>query len=175
MIVFTQADGHIWVETRREGMLAPVGHDLRLEAQAFRVQVTPDLTSVTATIQAASVTVRAALMGVQEHASALGRLERGRINRTIAKDVLKSREFSTITFSSDSLSEAEAGYALTGQLTLRGVSRSVMTTAFREGSRLHARLPLRLSAFGLRPVTAFMGALRVSDELCVVIDLPDSS
>ena len=139
------------------------------------LQVTPDLTSVTATIQAASVTVRAALMGVQERASALGRLERGRINRTIAKDVLKSREFSTIAFSSESLSETEAGYALRGKLTLRGATRSVMTTAFREGARLHARLPLKLSEFGVRPVTAFMGALRVSDELCVVIDLPDGS
>jgi polyisoprenoid-binding protein YceI len=173
MTIFTEADGDIWIETRREGVLAPVGHDLRLETRRFRVQITPDQQVVTATMQTASVAVRAALMGAHERPRALGRIERGRIERTVSKDVLGARQFPTIEFLSDSITATPTGYALTGQLTLRGVTRSVLSSVVREGARLKTRIPLSLSDFGVRPVTAFLGALRVRDEVCVVVDLPD--
>ena len=171
-MIFTEGDGSIWLETRREGMLAPIGHDLRLEARSFRIQISPDKKTVKASVQAPSVTVRAALMGSQERPRALGRLERGRINRTVAKEVLETKRFTTVEFTSTTVSEAATGYALTGQLTIRDVTRSVLAQVVRDGDRLQARLPLSLSDFDIPPVTAFMGALRVRDEVSVLVDLP---
>jgi polyisoprenoid-binding protein YceI len=173
MIVFTERDGSLWIETKREGLLAPVGHDLRLEARRFRVEISADRQSVKATIESSSVAVKSALVRTMERPGALGRIERRRIEHKIAQEVLAAPRFPVIEFLCDTLSETATGYTLAGRLSVHGATNTITLHVDRSGARLRSRAVVRLSDFGIRPVTAFLGTLRVRDEVSVVVDLPD--
>jgi polyisoprenoid-binding protein YceI len=172
MTRLSEQDGTIWLETRREGLLGPVGHDLRLEVGRFTVEVSTQRDSVRASVEASTVRVRDALDGDTESPGALGRRDRGRIERTIADEVLRVRQHPLIRFESAAVVAEGEGYRITGALTLRDVTRTITATAHPTESRLVTRFMLRKSDFGIRQVTALLGALRVRDEVAVIVDLP---
>ncbi len=64
---------------------------------------------------------------------------------------------------------------LGGSLALHGITRPYQADAelriFDDGVRLRGEAPVRLSEFGIRPVTALAGAIQLKDELRVAFDL----
>ena len=155
----------LWVETRREGMLAPIGHDLRLEATELTVAWDADRSALAVVVQAESVRVRAALMGQRERPRALNGLERKKIKRTIAREVLAVGRYPTIAFEGKALRGEGAGALMQGEVTIRGTTRPVSLRLKAAQGGVSAEAELRLSDFGIPPVTAFVGALRVQDKV----------
>jgi polyisoprenoid-binding protein YceI len=106
--------------------------------------------------------------------------DRGEIEGRAQREVLESGEFPEVAFrgAAADVEKVEAGryrMAMEGTLTLRGATRpyrgEAELTMFADGLRLRGEAGLRISEFGIAPVTALGGALRLKDAVKFVFDL----
>ena len=174
MTTWTERHGTIWVETTRQGVLSPVGHDLRLEVTRFHVQRDDSEATVRATIESASLRLRAAIAKGEERPGAIGRGDQARIERRVATEVLQAGRHPEIVFESDQLTATPTGYLLPGTLSLLGRDRPLTLELQRSSDRLRGCVDLQMSAFGVPPVSALFGALKVNDRVQVILDLQES-
>ena len=154
------------VFTKREGVLAAVGHDLKLCVQTFDVQA--DAGSVRARFDASSLRVVAAMRGGKEDPGALSDRDRREIERSCAREVLEANRYPEIAFTS---TEVLPG-AVRGNLSLHGRELSGEFAVKRANDRAVAEVELDVRRFGIRPYTAMLGALRVSAMVRVVVTTP---
>jgi polyisoprenoid-binding protein YceI len=154
------------VFTKREGVLASAGHDLKLRAERFEIDA--DATSVRARFDPSSLRVVAAMRGGREDAAALSERDCRDIERSCAGDVLQARRFPEISFTS---SEVQPG-SVRGTLSLHGRELSGEFAVKRVADRAVAEVDLDVRRFGIRPFTAMLGALRVSPMVRVVVTTP---
>lgn len=157
--------GAISVRTFRAGPAARAGHDLVLEVMRWEADV--DLAAGTVTLDAdpRSLRVREAHGGLKP----LGRAERGQIARTIDRRILRGRP---IAFRATGARPGPAGaLVVTGDLTLNGETHALRVYVDDHGhGAVSATIRLRQTAWGIRPYRAALGALRVRDDVEVVID-----
>lgn len=100
--------------------------------------------------------------------------DRDEINRRMHDEVLESDSFPDIVYecsrlSSGKLGELQSWVVLNGDLTLRGVKRSLLVSArasLNDGTlRAAGEFSVRMSDYGIRPVTAAGGTIKLKDEL----------
>jgi len=154
------------VFTFREGVLAAVGHDLKLRPERFEIEA--DGRSVSARFDAASLRVVAAMRGGREDPEALSERDRREIERSCAGEVLEARRYPEIHFSSNELRPD----ALRGTLALHGRELSGEFAVRRAGDRAVAEVEIDVRRFGIRPYSAMLGSLRVSPLVRVVVTTP---
>jgi polyisoprenoid-binding protein YceI len=154
------------VFTTREGVLAAVGHDLKLRPETFEIEA--DATSVRARFDPSSLRVSAAMRGGREDPSALSDRDRKDIERSCAREVLEAQRFPEITFTS---SEVQPG-SVRGTLLLHGREVSGEFAVKRVEGRAVAEVELDVRRFAIRPFRAMLGALRVSPMVRVVVTTP---
>lgn len=152
------SDASCEIRTFREGVLSPVGHDLVLRVRSFRVDAAPGRIEGRFDAGALEVAGPDALSGG----------DRRKIEARVRDEVLDVRRHPEVVFVSTRIE----GPRVDGDLTIRGVTRSISFVARETGARLVARVELPLSSFGVAPVTAFFGALRVRDAVEVEIAVP---
>ena len=140
------------VHTYREGAAARVGHDLVLEVTRWEASVEDGRIELTA--DPASLEVIEGRGGVKP-------LTDGD-RREIVKNIAKVLPREPITFRSTAVD----GGAVEGELTVGGVARPISA---RLDENLRGSVALRHSDFGLRPYRGLMGALKVRDDVEVVI------
>jgi hypothetical protein len=157
------ADGTLLVKTFREGVAAKVGHDLVIEVTRWHAVV--DGASVALTADPESLEVREAHNGLKP----LTDKDRRDVRRNIEEKVLGGRP---IAFACPAMSDDASGVAAAGELSIGGVTRPVSATLTRtpEG-RLQGTIALRQSDFGITPYKGLMGALKVRDDVEIVIDV----
>jgi polyisoprenoid-binding protein YceI len=106
--------------------------------------------------------------------------DRAEIEGRMRNEVLATAAFTEIKFEAavvahERVSPGRYRIRLAGPLALHGVTRTQQADAelliFDDGMRLRGATALRLSDFGIRPVTALGGAIRLKDELKVSFDL----
>ena len=121
--------------------------------------------------------VQASSLAVTDDVSAKDREE---INRRIHEEVLESDSFPEIEYRSSKVSAsktADGQYwaAITGELLMRGIERTQPISARLSinGDTLRAtgNFEIRQSDYGIRPVTALAGAVRLKDELKFSFDI----
>jgi polyisoprenoid-binding protein YceI len=154
------------VKTYREGMAAKVGHDLVIEVT--RWDATIDLVGGAITLHAdpRSLEVREGVRGVKP----LSDKDRGEIKRTIDDKILRGQP---IEFRSTAASEDAAAGSLVvqGELTMAGTTRPVSARMdVAADGHVTGTIPLTQSAWGIKPYRGLMGALKVRDELEIVLD-----
>ena len=149
------------VFTFREGLLAAVGHDLRLAVTDFSVELDDD-DAIRARFAAGSLRVDGKVSDV----------DRRTIERQAANDVLAARKFPEVTFASTRVVRDGASAHIEGELTLHGVTRALQLSAHDDGERWTAEVRLDQRRFGIRPFSAMLGTLRVRAEVVVRISLP---
>jgi hypothetical protein len=140
------------VHTYREGAAARVGHDLVLEVTRWEATVGDDGIELTADPR--SLEVREGRGGVKP-------LSDGD-RREIVKNIAKVLGAEPIVFSS---SEVDGG-RVKGELRMAGVSRELSVQL---DADLRGVVPLRQSDWGIKPYRGLMGALKVRDDVEVVI------
>ncbi len=160
------------VLTFREGLLSAVAHDLLLRATAFRIAIDPAAPAVSADFEAASLRVVTAMRDGRPLPDALRPADAREIEATIAREVLRASRFPGIRFVSTAASRTQAGYQVTGHLTLCGTTRAVALFARREAGRLSAEVPIQQPDYGIRPYRAMLGTLRVKPEVVVRVTIP---
>jgi len=157
------------VNTGRSGAAAKAGHDLVIAVTAWEatVEVADGATPTGLTLDAdpTSLRVRSGTGG----AKALGDDDIAKIHSSIDDDVLKRKG---ITFRSTLVQAAPDGsLTVQGELDLRGTARPIsFDLAVGDRGRLSGSAVVKQTDWGMKPYSALFGALKVSDEVEVVIE-----
>lgn len=168
MRTLSPADVDIRVFTFKEGLLSTVAHDLQIKVNRFEIVVDPNSGAVRARIEAGSLEVVCAMKDGREDPGTLSASNKADIQDNIRKDVLNSAKFISIVFESTSVSDT----AVTGKLTLHGVTREIRLAVRQEGARRVGEVRLDQREFGIKPYSALLGALKIQPEVLVRISLP---
>ncbi|GAA4055804.1 YceI family protein [Streptomyces shaanxiensis] len=166
--------GRLLIKTGRAGLGRRAGHDLTIEAtgwfgEAVVAVGAPDGASVSVTVEAGSLEVREGTGGLK----ALTDADRGEIKRTLAgTGQLNIAEHATITFRSTRVTGTPQSFEITGELTIKGRTHPVTVHGKSDDSGLvRGWATVTQSAWGIKPYTAFLGALRLADEVRVEFEV----
>jgi polyisoprenoid-binding protein YceI len=158
------------IRTARDGLAARAGHDLTIEVARWSADVDlpdgdPARATVTAEIHLDSLRVREGTGGIKP----LTDDDRREIEST-ARRLLTQRGPAVATFASTRVAPAAGGGAIEGRVTLYGTTEAVRLQVAGRGSGTYlASTTVRQSAFGVKPYSAFLGALKLRDEVTVEI------
>ncbi|MFI2367627.1 YceI family protein [Streptomyces sp. NPDC018833] len=166
--------GRLLIKTGRAGLGRRAGHDLTIEAtrwsgEAVVAVSAPDTSSVYVTVETAALEVREGTGGLKQLTDA----DRAEINRTMGDQaLLHTAEHPTITFRSTAIAGTLQSFEITGDLTIKGRTHPV--TLHGEGNEnglLRGWATVTQSTWGIKPYTAFLGALRLADEVRVEFEV----
>jgi polyisoprenoid-binding protein YceI len=164
--------GRIVLRTFRDGLAAQAGHDLTIEATRWSgmLGVNDDLSpaDLDVRIDMGALVVRDGTGGVKP----LSDRDRREIAVT-ARKVLASDQFPEAVFAAAGFQPgAGGGGEIRGTLTIRGQERPLQVRVTQTGAgRYHAEAQVVQSDYGIKPYSAFLGALRVRDAVDIAVDL----
>ena len=172
VLVIDAASSQILIEVGKTGMLGFAGHAHEVAATDVRGRVTFDSADVSRTsIQLEFPAAALRLTGKDEPAADVVEVQKV----MQGERVLDVARFPTIAFASRRVTVTPRGagsveVVIDGDMTLHAVTRPMTvraTVLLDAGGRLTARgsLVLRQTDFGMVPVTAMGGTIRVKDEL----------
>jgi polyisoprenoid-binding protein YceI len=170
--VFGADQGRVALLTARDGLAAQAGHDLTIEISAWSGELTvaddgqPAELSVKLDLN--SLVVREGTGGVKP----LSDRDRREIAVTSRKVLGVERHPEAAFAASGFEPNSNGGGFIQGTLTLAGITRPLKLHVAKTGPEsYHATASVRQSEFGIKPYTAFLGALKVSDAVGVTIDI----
>lgn len=155
------------------GPLSAMGHNPTFAIRDFggEVEFDPDAPASSSL----RLVVKAASLALTDNVSDKDRRE---IERATREEVLESGRFPDITYDCPGSRVTAAGpmqLTLSGDLTLHGVTRvqtvSVQVYPMGEMLRGQGEATVRLSDYGIRPVSVAGGMLKVKDEVKVTYDI----
>ena len=157
------------VRTYREGLAAKAGHDLIIDVTRWDATVTvadePAGWAVELNADPRSLEIREGLRGVKP----LTDKDRVEIRKNIDEKILGG---SPIQFRATGVRPADDGGHLTvdGELSMAGSTRPLAAQlSVEDGGAITATIPVRQTDWGIKPYRGLMGALKVRDEIEVVI------
>jgi polyisoprenoid-binding protein YceI len=165
------SQGRLLLRTSRAGLAAQVGHDLLIEVTRWSgvVEVAEDraASTVRVTADTGSLTVLEGTGGLKP----LSDRDRTEIQQTI-RELLKTDKYPDAVFACSAVRATPGGGTLEGRLTLLGVDRPVRldVVELTEG-RYRATGQILQSMYGIKPYSAFFGALKLADVVVVEIEL----
>jgi polyisoprenoid-binding protein YceI len=159
----------------KDGLLARLAHDLKLQVERFSIEVDESTHQIKATFDPSSVQVVCAMVDGRDDPSTLSKGDKKKIYDNVTKDVLRTRKHPEIRFDSTNVVERGEGFAVEGTLQMHGKSRNVQTSIRADGDRWVAELTLHQPDFGIKPFTAALGALKVKPDVIVRLSVPRES
>jgi polyisoprenoid-binding protein YceI len=164
--------GRLLLKTGRTGLGRRAGHDLTLEATRWQADAVlntenPGQSSVTLTIEVDSLEVREGTGGLKPLTDA----DRADIKATIGGKILRTAEHPAITFSSSQVTGSGDAFQISGDLTIMGQARPVTVSGGIDAGRIRGHATVTQSQWGIKPYSAFAGALRLADDITVEFDL----
>lgn len=164
----TQAECHVF--TFKEGMLSAVAHDLELRVTRFEIEITDDLSSLSARFDPASLEVVGAVKGGAT--TPLPAFETHTIETNAATEVLDAKHYPDIRFDSTKVTVEAGGVRVRGRLALHGHEREVDFVAHAALGRYVGELTLHQPDFAIRPYSAMLGTLKIKPDVRVRISVP---
>ncbi len=171
------ASTSVVIQVGRAGLLAFAGHNHEVAAPAVDGHISLNSADLSRSRVALQFDAKALkVTGRGEPAGDVAEVQR----TMLSERVLDAARYPTIAFESDQVSvQKRSGDGFTirvdGRLTLHGVTRpaSASVVVRLDGNRLTARgqATVRQSDFGIRPVTAAGGTVRVKDEVDVTFSV----
>jgi polyisoprenoid-binding protein YceI len=164
--------GRIVLTTLRDGLAAQAGHDLTIEAVRWsgELVVGDDLAPASLEVQVdmGSLVVKEGSGGVKP----LSDRDKREIAVT-ARKVLTADRHPEATFSARSFEPAAGGGGvITGTLTLAGRSRPLrLAVSEPQPGEYRATTSVTQTDFGIRPYSAFLGSLKVRDDVGVQVEV----
>lgn len=164
-------NGRLLVKTTRTGLGAKAGHDLTIEVTSWRAEVTldtaePARSAVSLTADVDSFEVREGTGGIKP----LTDSDRADIKKTVREKVLNTGRYPTIAFASTSVAGTPESFAIEGDLTISGTTQPVTVHGSITDDRAKGEAQVVQSRWGIKPFTAFLGALKLSDEVKIEFD-----
>jgi polyisoprenoid-binding protein YceI len=162
--------GTLAVKTTRTGAAAKAGHNLLIEVTVWEATLEvgddPAQTSIVLDADATSLRVREGTGGMQT----LDDDDKASIQETIDDEVLKRQ---AIEFRSSVVETAAGGSRLSvlGDLTLAGTTRPIaFDLTVGEDGRIGGSALVKQTDWGIKPYSGLYGALKVVDEVEIVVD-----
>jgi polyisoprenoid-binding protein YceI len=160
------ANASLQVKTYREGIAQKVGHDLIIDVTNWQgTLVLNGASSISIDADSGSLQVREGHNGVKP----LSDKDRGEIVKNIDSKVLHKQP---ISFRSTQVERGASSLAVQGNLSIGETTRPVQCELTIEGGRVKGIITLTQREFGIKPYSAMMGALKVRDDVEIVIDAP---
>lgn len=176
------AKSQLVVQTFIDGMAKSIGHDHVIQATQFSGKVSFDEAAGTGaiTVDAKSASLKADDPALRKKFGLPPGPGEGDI-KTIesnmkADDQLATAKYPTISFQSTKIQkQANGQYMVTGNLSLRGKTKSVSfpATVEMQGANFHGKGTLKFnqSEFGYSPYSAMLGALKNKDGVVMTMDI----
>jgi polyisoprenoid-binding protein YceI len=167
----TSESGELLVKTGRTGMGRRAGHDLVIEVTRWQGEVTvasakPEDAMVSVEADVDSLAVREGLGGVKP----LTDKDRADIQNTL-RDILDSKNHPKIRFNSTRVALSAESVTVEGNLTIRGQAEPVTIRGEIAEDRVRGSATVAQTRWGIKPYSAFLGALKLADEVGVEFDL----
>jgi polyisoprenoid-binding protein YceI len=163
------SDGELLVRTGVTGRAAQLGHRLTIAMRRWQVTArwaAGEPVSAELTVDVGSLEVIRGEGGL----TTLSGPEKILV-RSNALGALNARRFPRITFAADTIEKLDAGYRLTGTLTIHGKARpqtvDVRTDDLGDGWRISSETVIKQSEFGVKPYSQLLGSLKVADDVSV--------
>jgi polyisoprenoid-binding protein YceI len=144
----------ITIHVGKTGLFSAAGHEHEVSAPIAEGAIDDSGEShVWLRVEAASMTV-------------LPEKDQEAVQSTMQKCVLESAKFPEIRFESTSVDRIDSGkWKITGNLTLHGKTNSITVDVHDEAGAYLGQAKIRQTQFGIQPVSAAGGAVKVKDEL----------
>jgi len=98
--------------------------------------------------------------------------DEAQIQETMQQKVLESEKYPRIEFRSSSVAQAAPGsWKVTGELTLHGVTKSVVVNVTQAADVFSGSARIKQTEFGIQPARAAGGAVKVKNELDLHFDI----
>jgi polyisoprenoid-binding protein YceI len=161
------ANASLQVKTYREGIAQKVGHDLILGVTNWQgaLVLNGSTSSMSLDVDSGSLQVLEGHNGVKP----LSDKDRGEIVKNIDAKILRKQP---ISFRSTSVEQSANGLSVQGNLSIGSETRPVAFELSMDGNRVQGIVPLTQREFGIKPFSAMMGALKVRDDVEIVVDAP---
>ncbi len=164
--------GTLLVRTTRTGFGSKAGHDLTLEVTRWHGAATVDVdepgrSTVNLQAEVASMTVRHGSGGVKPLTDG----DRVEIEKTMRGKILRSDRYPAITFTSTQVYGDTDSFRIDGDLTIVGEVRPVTVHGHLVDGRARGSATITQSVWGIRPYSAFFGALKLNDDVTVEFDV----
>lgn len=156
----------------KEGLLAPIAHDLKLRVERFSIEVDDATHEIKATFDPSSIQVVCAQVEGREDPSALSKSDKKKIHDNVIKDVLHVRKNPEIRFESTNVVPRGEGFAVEGTLHLHAKSRTIQTSIRADGDRWVSEVQVHQPDFGIKPYSAALGTLKVKPDVLVRVSVP---
>ena len=159
----------------KDGLLARLAHDLKLQVSRFSIEVDESTQAIKATFDPSSIEVVCAQVDGRDDPGTLSKGDKKKIYDNVIKDVLRVRKFPEIRFDSTNVVPRGDGFAVEGTLDMHGRSKTVQAGIRAEGPRWVTEIRLHQPDFGIKPYTAALGALKVKLDVLVRVSVPRES
>jgi polyisoprenoid-binding protein YceI len=158
--------GSLRVKTYREGVAAKVGHDLVIEIGSWEATLDDASGEMAVELRADSTSLR--VLSGERGVKPLTDRDRDEILKNIDEKILRRQP---IEFRSTAVRQSGDELAVEGELTLAGTTRPVSAQLTRGADgRLTGTIPVVQSQWGIKPYRGLMGALKVRDDVEILID-----
>jgi polyisoprenoid-binding protein YceI len=169
---FSTDRGRVSLLTARDGLAAQAGHDLTIDVTVWSGELTIGDDGAPAGL---SVKLDLTSLVVVDGTGGLKPLS-DRDRREIAvtaRKVLGVDRHPEATFTASSFEPgSNGGGFIQGTLTLGGIARPLKLHVSQSGAdNYHATASVRQSEFGMKPYSAFLGTLKVSDAVGIEVDV----
>ncbi len=165
--------GTLTLHTGVEGRAAKAGHALTISMTDWEAMATFDGAHPT------TATLRSPLesLDVVKGEGGLKPLsdKDKRTVRDSALETLRAATYPDVTFTSTAITPTEAGYSVSGDLSIGGKSKlftiEVKVTRTGGSATLEALVPVVQTEFGIKPYTGLMGGLKVRDRVDIALNV----
>jgi len=159
----------LYVYVYREGLLARLGHDLRLVVPRFEITLAGD--RVTARFEVPSVRVDGAADGDSIKVNALSEADKTSIREKIRGGVLHADRWPEVRLEGSLIPHAEHP-VVRARVTIMGRTEVEDVPVSRTAGVLRVNTVMTPSRWGIKPYKALAGAIRLQDRWRVQLYLP---
>ena len=93
------------------------------------------------------------------------------MGQTISEKILSTAEHPVIMFSSSQVTGTTSSFQASGDLTIMGQARPITVSGGVDAGRIRGHATVTQSRWGIKPYSAFAGALRLADDVRVEFDI----
>ena len=168
-------ESSLTVFVAKDGALARMAHDHNMGVKGFSGKITIPNNSASAGTLDLDVDARSLVILDQISAK-----DKAEITNNMNSSVLESAKYPKITFRSTSISNFNqngnnANLTVNGDLTLHGVTKriAIPVSVSLAGANLRAtgQYTLRQTDYGIKPYSAFLGAIKVKNEVVIKFNI----